>query len=131
MFFEIKRYSLLIKHKTISSSLCSFWLKNISILVSNYGTILYSGSAWVGVKDLSVDKYAKDIPHLDKYALERWEVRLTHLISILHVDLFIYMHCCLTLYHILAEMPASPGTLQSLNVWEASQSNVIGVCGLL
>ena len=30
---------------------------------------------------------------------------------------------------ILAEMPASPGILlQSLYVWEASQSNVFGVC---
>ena len=31
----------------------------------------------------------------------------------------------------LAEMPASPGILQSFNVWEASQCYEFGVCCLL
>ena len=31
---------------------------------------------------------------------------------------------CIVKYFIQAEMPASPGILQSLNVWEVSQSNV-------
>lgn len=40
-----------------------------------YFVFYYRGSPWTGGGGtLPVDKYAKDIPFLDKYATERWEV---------------------------------------------------------
>ena len=52
----------------------------LSFFPLNYS---FRGTPWVGNKDLTVDKYAKDIPFLDKYALERWEVRVYVLIIVL------------------------------------------------
>jgi len=57
------------------------WLLNPVFRKNLLTALLGGGSAWVGVKDLSVDKYAKDIPHLDKYALERWECVLHFMVG--------------------------------------------------
>lgn len=34
----------------------------------------FRGNPWTGAEQLPPDKHSKDIPFLEKYALERWEV---------------------------------------------------------
>ena len=37
----------------------------------------FSGKPWCGSGQLTIDKHARDVEQLDKYAQERWEVNTT------------------------------------------------------
>ncbi|GFR67636.1 general transcription factor IIH subunit 4 [Elysia marginata] len=57
------------------------WLLN-PIFRKNLATsLLGGGTPWLGNKNLTPDKYAKDVPFLDKYALERWECVLHFMVG--------------------------------------------------
>ncbi|RUS87207.1 hypothetical protein EGW08_005047, partial [Elysia chlorotica] len=57
------------------------WLLN-PIFRKNLSTsLLGGGTPWLGNKNLTPDKYAKDVPFLDKYALERWECVLHFMVG--------------------------------------------------
>ncbi|CAG5122400.1 unnamed protein product [Candidula unifasciata] len=57
------------------------WILN-PVFRANFRTALLGGGApWIGHKDLTPDKYSKDIPFLDKYALDRWECVLHFMVG--------------------------------------------------
>ena len=43
-------------------------------------TIACSGKPWIGSGQLTTDKHARDVPFLNTYAKERWEVRCVYYI---------------------------------------------------
>ncbi|XP_005091897.1 general transcription factor IIH subunit 4 [Aplysia californica] len=57
------------------------WLLNHVFRKNLHTALLGGGNPWIGNKDLTIDKYAKDIPFLDKYALERWECVLHFMVG--------------------------------------------------
>ncbi|GFO00637.1 general transcription factor iih subunit 4 [Plakobranchus ocellatus] len=57
------------------------WLLNPTFRKNLSTALLGGGTPWLGTKDLTPDKYAKDIPFLDKYALERWECVLHFMVG--------------------------------------------------
>ncbi|BFZ20616.1 hypothetical protein BsWGS_23655 [Bradybaena similaris] len=57
------------------------WILNHVFRTSFRTALLGGGAPWIGHKELTPDRYSKDIPFLDKYALDRWECVLHFMVG--------------------------------------------------
>lgn len=59
----------------------SGWILNPVFRENMKTALLGGGQAWAGGASLTTDKHARDVPFLDKYALERWECVLHFMVG--------------------------------------------------
>ncbi|KAK6196253.1 general transcription factor IIH subunit 4 [Patella vulgata] len=57
------------------------WILNQTFRNNTKVALLGGGSPWIGGRSTTVDKYAKDIPFLDKYGQDRWECVLHFMVG--------------------------------------------------